>query len=498
LLVQQLLFTLVLVAVAVLVYRIRPSDGAGKAIAFPILKPVIRVSVEILAGGLMGMLFYNMADSSHGVPGWMIFGGVLGVVLSHMLIQSIFHFDIRKCFAGKGSMLACAVVTVAIVLVMRYDAFGYDTYLPKEKKLESVAIEVPELDSHRSSFRHNGVTVEWFNEVTEMELTNISEIYPYLETVVADSKVFYDAREYGEYKSGYVRVNVAYRLKSGKTVYREYQMKGMPETVFAPVFENQEYKEVHYADIYTVPEELVASVTARHAMNEQVMSLNGTEKAELMAMLRRELSALTLKEKLTTLPIAMLDLHVLQTQSSYGARKRVEEGVYEYTAELPIYASFTETLRFLKERGFVADAEYEWTGREQMRVEFPYKMYDEEKNAIIWPSATEKYYYDDEIDYYVSENADEVDYVLLGEELKQVVTVEDWAYGGNVIPVEPEDFERLYALCTWEEFCDYGDPSDNSDYNLIVFLEVPQEGYNMYETYRFRVPISEELSFLFD
>ncbi len=497
-LVQQLLFTLVLVAVTVLVYRMRPSDGAGKAIAFPILKPVIRVSVEILAGGLMGMLFFNMADSSRGVPGWMIFGGILGVVLSHMLVQSIFHFDIRKCFAGKASMLACAVVTVAIVLVMRYDTFGYDTYLPKEKKLESVGIEVSNFDSRRNSFRHNGTYVEWFEEVYEMELTNISEIYPYLETVVADSEVFYDAREYGEYKSGFVCVNVAYRLKSGKTVYRAYQMQGMPETVFAPVFENPEYKEVHYADIYTIPDALVSSVTARRAMNEQVMSLHDAEKTELMSILRRELSALTLREKLDTLPVAMLDLHVLQTQSSYGARRRVEEGVYEYTAELPIYASFTETLRFLKERGFDPSEEYEWTGREQMRVEFPYKMYDEEKGAVIWPLSGEVIDYNIESDYYITESADEVDYVLLRDKVKQTVAVETWEYGENVIPVEPEDFERLYALGTWEELCGYGDPSVNRDYALRVFLEVPQEGYNMYETYHFIVPFSDGLSFLFD
>ena len=103
-LLQELALVAVLVVIALLVYRVRPSDGAGKAIAFPVLKPVIRVSVELLAGALVGMMFHEAADSRYGVPGWMIFGVILGVVLSHMLVQSIFHFDIRKCFAGKWSM----------------------------------------------------------------------------------------------------------------------------------------------------------------------------------------------------------------------------------------------------------------------------------------------------------------------------------------------------------------------------------------------------------
>ncbi|MBQ8800319.1 MAG: hypothetical protein IJZ55_12220 [Lachnospiraceae bacterium] len=498
-LIQQLLFTLVLAGITVFVYRMRPSDGAGKAIAFPVLKPVIRVSIEILAGGLMGMMFYDMADNSHGVPGWMIFGAVLGVVLSHMLVQSIFHFDIRKCFASKGSMFACVIVSIAVVLVMRYDTFGYDTYLPKEKKIESVAIEVPNLDARRNNSRHNGTTMEWFSEVAEMELTNISEIYPALKVMIEDSEVFYDAREYGEYREGYVSVNVAYRLKNGKTVYREYRMEGMPETVFAPVFENPEYKEIHYADIYTVPEKLVDSVTVRHAMNEQVMSLNETEKTELMSVLRRELSALTLKEKLENLPVAILDLRIVHKMSAgEGQKSDGVYDVYDYTSELPIYASFTETLRFLTERGFVIDKAYEWTGREMMRIEFPYGEYRGKDGNLIWSAYTEKYSFDSEIEYYVTDSSEETDYVLLNEKAVQTVAVEDWAYGDHVIPVEPEDFERLYALCTWDDLKDYGDPSENTDYDFRVFLEVPQDGYNMYETYRYVVPYGTDLSFLFD
>ena len=119
LLLQELAFVVVLTVITLLVYRRRPSDGAGKAIAFPILKPVIRVSVEVLAGALVGMLFHEAADNRYGVPGWMVFGVILGVVLSHMLIQSIFHFDVKKCFAAKGSMGLVAVATIVFVLVMR-------------------------------------------------------------------------------------------------------------------------------------------------------------------------------------------------------------------------------------------------------------------------------------------------------------------------------------------------------------------------------------------
>lgn len=483
-LLQQLVFTAVLVVITLLVYRMRPSDGAGRAIAFPVLKPVIRISVELLAGALIGMLFYSMADNGRGIPGWMIFGAILGVVLSHVLIQSIFHFDIRKCFADKWSMGVCIVASTAFTLGMRYDVFGYDTYLPRESKIESVAVDVNGFDRYRSSYNYG---TGWIEKINEMELTDIKAVYPYLETLVEDTDAYWSMREDGREEEGYIRVNVAYRLENGKTVYRVYRSKGMREEVFAPVFESPEYKEIHYVDVYTVPEEFVDSVTARHAMNEQIMSLSSAEKTEFMAILRRELSALTLKEKLDTLPVAILALRVVGRTLHYNSDGKPVDSVFDNTIEVPIYASFTETLRFLKERGFAATAEYEWTGKEMMRLELPNAAYKEQEGGVSWP---------------VSYNGKDDAYVALPgyeAEATQIVTLpEDWDYGYNVIPVEPEDQERLYALCTWEALFDYGSPLDSTYNDYKVFLDVPREGYNMYETYSFVIPEDADLSFLFN
>lgn len=490
LLLQQLAFTAVVAVITLLVYRMRPSDGAGKAISFPLLKPVIRISVELLAGALIGMLFFEMADSSYSFPGWMVFGIALGVVLSHMLIQSIFHFDVRKCFAEKLSMFACVAVTVVFALVMRYDTFGYDMYLPKEKNIESVAIDLTSLDNRRDSYIYDGERIRWFDEVAEMELTDISAVYPYLEVLVEDSAIYADrldsAMAYSY--SDFLSVEVAYHLTNGKTVQRRYRVNGMREELFAPVFESYEYKKVHYGDIYTVPSSLIKSVSARCAMNTCVMELSQAEKDELMTVLNRELAAMTLAEKLHTKPVAILDLTVgpISVEVSNGSYYTDDWNIY--SNELPIYASYTETLRFLCDRGFVTDAEYVWTGKEAMRVRLPEVEY--------------KY----GSDYYVGEvystEAVEVTEYALSEETKAMMQTvaypENWDYGENVIPVEPEDFERLYALCIWEPLCRYGDPNYEIYKNYRVYLDVPQDGYNMYETFNFIVPVDADLSFLFD
>lgn len=486
-LLQELAFVAVLVVITLLVYRVRPSDGAGKAISFPILKPVIRISVEFLAGALVGMLFHEAADRSYGVPGWMVFGVILGVVLSHMLIQSIFHFDIRKCFAAKGSMGIVAVATIAFVLVMRFDLFGYDTYLPGEKKIESVGMEVNGLDRYRNSYKYTGNEMTWADELSEMELTEMNKVYPYLESLVKDNESYWELRENGT-SADFTRVNVAYRLKNGKTVYREYRVEKIREDLFAPVFESKEYKETHYSDIYTVPERFLESVTANHAMNVLNMSLNDGERDEFMAILRRELSAQTLKEKLNTLPVAVLHLTAVDKTPQYDANGYVRDTMYDYKTELPIYPSYTETLRFLAERGFRPDAAYEWTGKEMMRVQLPDVEYRKEASGYVGSG-------------WSTEGVEVTEYVLADDikaVMQSVAYPENWDYGSDVIPVDPEDYERLYALCTWEDLFFYGTPGFERYENYRVWLDVPREGYNMYETYQFSIPADADLSFLFD
>ncbi len=486
-LLQELAFTAVLIVITLFVYRARPSDGAGKAIAFPILKPVIRVSVELLAGALVGMLFHEAADSNNGVPGWMIFGVILGVVLSHMLIQSIFYFDIRKCFAGKWSMGVCSLVAVAFVLIMRYDTFGYDKYLPKAKRIESVAIELSGFDMYRNNYRYDGTYMTYTDEQDVMRLTDIDAVYPYLESLITDNESFWKQWELGEAPNS-MCVYVTYRLENGKNVYREYRTEGIREDLFAPVFESPEYKEVHYSDIYTVPDISVEALTVNHAMNGLNMNLSDAERAEFMAILRRELSAQTLKEKLNILPVAILNLQTVDKRVQYDSDGKPIERSYEYRSELPIYPSFTGVLDFLEVRGFRANGDYEWTGKEMMRLELPEIMYEENAGTMGDGWTTNSV----EVTEYALKEADS----LYAE--KQFAYPEDWDYGMNVIPVEPEDYKRLYALCTWEELYHYGKPGFDSYENYRVYLDVPRDGYNMYETYHFIIPGDADLTFLFD
>lgn len=457
---EQLLYTVVLCAAALFLYRIRSSDGAGKAVAFPVLKPVFRVSIELLAGACIGLVFDNIAGRQGNVPGWMIFGTILGVLLSHIFIESIYHYDIRKCFANKMSLLACVAVSVTFVLVMRYDAFGYDKWLPGKGRIASVAVKVQGLDGYGGIYHYANDRITNVNEINYMSLTEIETLYPYLETLIQDTEEYYDADKQA-WSAEAVFVDVAYRLKNGKTVYRSYYAKGMRAEVFAPVFESPEYKNSHYAGVYTIPEDSIRTVTAQYAMNECVMTLSPAEKEELMRALRQEVSALTLKEKLETLPVALLTLSFAEKRPSYDSSGSSREYINNY--DIPLYASYTETLQFLESRGFSISREYEWTGNESMRIYLP-GLKGKEDMAFADTS------YDNIF----------VPTVMEG----------DW------LSVEQENWQAVYELCSWEKVWKYGNPAKNGEY-YEVYLEIPVTGYNSYERYEFLLHEDADLSFLF-
>ncbi len=206
-----------------------------------------------------------------------------------------------------------------------------------------------------------------------------------------------------------------------------------------------------------------------------------TERREFMQVLRNELSEQTLREKLHTLPVAIVNLQYDNTAGYELLDSGEEFGPLYFTNEIAIYPSFTETLRFLKDRGFDPEKEYVWTGLESMHIEFPaeFYKYPEEAAELVPEAWVEEQYRTEYTEWYPMTTSDK-----------------EWSY--EQVPVAPEDFERVYALCKWEELYQYGAPNYSSYGFYTVFLDVPSDGYNTQERYYFIIPKEADLSFLFD
>ena len=84
-------------------YRKRPSEAAGKAMAFKKSMPPIRILL-VLGIGLAGGMFFLVAaeQAALGTVRTMV-----SVVLTHCIVEIIYHFDFKKMFSHRLQLGLC-------------------------------------------------------------------------------------------------------------------------------------------------------------------------------------------------------------------------------------------------------------------------------------------------------------------------------------------------------------------------------------------------------
>ncbi len=132
----------VLIAAALLLlayaaYRKRPSEASGKAIAFPVLEPVLKVAVVIPAALLVGILVYETSSENEML---MVLAMAAAGVIFCGVVEVLYDFDIRSVFKHLVSSGVALTGILAIFCIFKWDVFGYDSYIPAQNMVESIAI----------------------------------------------------------------------------------------------------------------------------------------------------------------------------------------------------------------------------------------------------------------------------------------------------------------------------------------------------------------------
>ncbi|MGI6180551.1 MAG: hypothetical protein ACOYIE_00565 [Agathobaculum sp.] len=141
LLAGYLIAAVLVTALACRLFRIRKSERSGMALAFEPLKLPVKVYMCLTAGAAFGMLFELIAGSF-----WFWPGLVIGTVLFHWIVEIIYAMDFHAMFHKPVHLAAILVVLVCGMLLMKFDVFGYDRWMPERDELTGV-----DLDSSRAS-----------------------------------------------------------------------------------------------------------------------------------------------------------------------------------------------------------------------------------------------------------------------------------------------------------------------------------------------------------
>ena len=102
-LVALVILIVVLAVLSWIAYEKRPSEAAGRSMVYRWVAVLVKFMVVIPTGLAVGWIFYPQADGRTKLI-WWVFGLILGTVLSHGMIEIIYHMSFQKFFAKKCSL----------------------------------------------------------------------------------------------------------------------------------------------------------------------------------------------------------------------------------------------------------------------------------------------------------------------------------------------------------------------------------------------------------
>lgn len=204
---RWILIAAAFLGLAYLAYKKRPSEAAGRAMAFPFMEPVFKVAVAVPVALLAGGMVY---DTSYQNEMLQVLGMLAGGLIFCAAAEVLFDFDIRSVFRhlpSSGIALACIL---AIFSIFKWDIFGYDSYIPAQNKVESIAISA---DGYYDNYWDEN---RQYFEKSQFEKENmfLTDTEPVL--ALAKAAQGADPETMGDGHS----VQILYRLKSGRQVAR--------------------------------------------------------------------------------------------------------------------------------------------------------------------------------------------------------------------------------------------------------------------------------------
>lgn len=385
--------------ISYLLYKNRASEAAGKAIAFEWAKPVLKTLIVIPAALYSGLFFNSIAPDYDDLK-WFVFGVLFGYFVISLLIEVIFELDIRSAFKHKKQLVFNAVCTLLIVVIFNYDIFGYDTYVPNDKQLESTAVSIQSLVDSYEIVRNPYGGYDYINSeeysFENMHIADNPSVIELAEKLAAEGiqheEISYyegieNTEEYQEIQkkeAGYRPVVFCYNKTNGKKVYRRYMADIADEQtvkLISDIFGDTEFK-LGSTPLFNKSFRIEYSgISCKGNFEEKQISLNKDEVLNLIQVYQEEYMKLSLETVRSTIPVGSIGF--------------VEKEDNFYSSDYVIYPEFTKTIELIKEYGFdfdkqpVIDDIYKISVEKYVEDDAAYSVYTKEVEFFDFNDKTE-------------------------------------------------------------------------------------------------------------
>ena len=365
-----IIFVAALLAVSVLVYRIRSSEAAGKAIAFSRLRSVLRILIVIPVALYIGLAFGQLAPGFSAF--WSIFGLLVFLVLTHAILEVIFDFDIHSAFHHRKEMLACAVFCVAFTSVFLTDVLKLDEQIPSQHSVKAVYMDLPiDNDMSYSALKSaNYVALTSYREehafLAGDDLDKAYDLLAYRSAIAQpQAEEITDDRGEERYHN-VLNLNVRFVKNNGQSEYRHFQfVLEDAEAALGAVYNTDTYKQGHYQILDSACEDAFTGMTVTDAADSMMIRstthtnlFTAKETSEFIDVLQKDVSAFTYEQLTSEIPIARVDFSNEKT----GANMQYY-----------IYPSYTESIAWMKGKGIDFDS---WQKRDVVSLYITKNQYE--------------------------------------------------------------------------------------------------------------------------
>lgn len=335
-----------LLVLCLFVYKRRDSAAAGNSMAFPKVAIFIEGFLVIL-GSMASGIFFSIISNNQST-GWLIFGLLLGLVVSYGVVEMLYYLDVKKIVRDKLRLVPVILIILAITGIYKFDLFHYNTYLPKQDQVKNINIELP------LSYLYMDPSNE-----SEIAMGNSDEMFEAAQILSANALTEKESNQLNHAAVSYIySVNVEYEMNDGQSIYRTYDVNWNDvKWDLAMINDNSQYLDYQYRE-RTNDMETVEAIHLEYLGEDgavQLFTAKDEERIEFMKTLQQDAQKLNRKIITEEIPVGVIRYEIKKTRTNSRREQVVAEieDYYDYSMESAyIYPSYKDTLKLLKEMGY--------------------------------------------------------------------------------------------------------------------------------------------------
>ena len=399
-----LIFGAVLAVICIWLYKKRMSEKSETAMSFQVSEPIIRILIAVPVGVLVGFMFFLIQNDYNGHATailWMVFGCIIGAVLVHGFIESLYRGDIKKCLSHKIQLAVTVAAAILIPLFFYYDVFGYDSYLPKKSQVKEMAMYNHDLRFAGSYYNEEGLYLSAQEYTLEkMSVKDFDAMYELAEILCAYTKemrrdamggnLIYCVDDYewsvagdkGVYMTDFI---FKYTLKDGSEVVRAYEFNYWAVLgLLEQIYNNPDYK-------------MAASPAVAFLENEWTVGEIDCYSPLSSDSYRIRIGADEIARVYADEWMSM-QFDDLTESAGIGRLEFIEKNG-RYSTSVILYPSMTRTIALLKERGYTVPLLTECDNISKLYISYTVPAEEGKDKEVPYvitygEATTEEYYYD--------------------------------------------------------------------------------------------------------